>query len=188
MLFHTQTHLTPHGNCWQTAIACILEVPPEALPDQHEIESRAGNDDADDYAGHHSYSNALQCYLAKHHGVQFFQEPAWKMARFVITGPHLFIGPTVRTVEIEDQPRILHSVVAFSRSVVWDPHPSRAGLTRNKYIAWLATITEDAEHIWSQNAARHVLDRASWANRHERRAGVSSLCCCPLCFEGGEYL
>lgn len=197
MIQLTQAHLTPYGNCWQTAIACLLDLPAEALPDQHVIESRAKDESTEDYAGHHSYSNALNAYLAKHHGLGYLQEPAWKLGAFTLREPgyHLLIGPTVRTAVDGDGPRILHCVVGKNGEQVWDPHPSRAGLTRVISLGWLADVSKidpndnDRGYGWAWlNEAARKRDLLSWSRRADKSPSVSSLCCCPACFVDGEYL
>lgn len=112
---YTQTNTDP-GNCWQTGVACVLEVDPTYLPDQVALEAAGKN-----------YHNALNAYLEHHHGMVYCEledfvtltvmprEPGW----------HLLSGPTVRTCEPKN---IHHVVVARYGQMVWDPHPSRAGL------------------------------------------------------------
>lgn len=193
----TQAHLTPHGSCWQTAVACILDVPAEALPDQHVIESRAKAESVENYAGHHSYTNALNAYLTKHHGLGYIQEPRWRVGPLGFHDPgfHLMIGPTVRTREDGDGPRILHCVVGHHGVQVWDPHPSRAGLTRVISWGWLADVSKIDEsdnergygwHWLSEGAQKR--DRFSWEKRAEVAPSVSVLCCCPACFVNGDYV
>lgn len=65
MKYFTQSQLAPHGNCWQTAIACILEVEPDTLPPQSEIDTWPH----EVLGGWGMYSNCLQGYLRKHHGL-----------------------------------------------------------------------------------------------------------------------
>lgn len=120
----TQTSLDP-GNCWQTAVACILDVDAEELPSQVAIEAAGG-----------SYNNALQAYLAKHHGKGYvaMHVPGEAYEQLRISGYHLMIGATART----PTSGVHHVVVGLDGAMVWDPHPSRAGLTDE--ISW-ALIT-----------------------------------------------
>lgn len=111
----TQSNLVP-GNCWQTAVACILDVEPDALPDQVEIE----------VAGR-SYHNAINAYLAKHHDLIYapLADFEWgAIATIHPPGYHLMIGPTERTGTSGSH----HVVVGRDGVALWDPHPSRAGL------------------------------------------------------------
>lgn len=189
----TQTH---GDNCWQTAVACVLDIDPERLPDQHAIEQGAKDEQL--YAGHHSYSNALNAFLAKHYQLAYLQEPRWKMLGLLrgdYTDYHFLIGPTVRTVETGGK-RIFHVVVGQSGQMVWDPHPSKAGLIRSTSFGWLASIASvepgDNEYgygwHWTNPAVReHNL--LSWQHRGKGKLDpiVSALCCCPTCFVDGEY-
>lgn len=113
----TQSNLVP-GNCWQTAIACILDVAPDALPDQVTIE-----------AVRKSYHNALNAYLGKHHGLVYapLADFEWgAIATLRLPGYHIVVGPTERTTTSGSH----HVVVAQNGIPIWDPHPSRAGLTQ----------------------------------------------------------
>lgn len=114
MIELTQTHLAP-GNCWQTAVACLLDVAIDDLPSQVEIEARGG-----------SYNNALQDYLGKHHGLALvvLRLPVEAYAQLRVVGYHLMIGATERTATNG----VHHVVVGRDGEMVWDPHPSRAGL------------------------------------------------------------
>jgi hypothetical protein len=119
----TQTRLHPDGNCWQTCVACILDVEPETLPSQAEIERVPPGEKW----GKH-YGNALNAYLRRHHGLFYVQLDPHQVAPFARLrepGHHLLVGPTVRTPETGAK----HVVVARHGEPIWDPHPSRAGLT-----------------------------------------------------------
>lgn len=197
MIELTQTHLTPYGNCWQTAIACLLGLPAEALPDQHVIERDAADPGAANYAGHFSYANALNAYLTKHHGLGYIQEPAWRVGAFTLREPgfHLLIGPTVRTREDGDGPRILHCIVGKHGRHRWDPHPSHAGLTRVISWGWLVDVTKITDSDNDRGYGWHWLgegaqkrDRLNWGKRADSAPSVSTLCCCPACFVDGDYL
>lgn len=119
---YTQTRVSPDkGNCWQTAIACILEVEPDELPDQGIWDARKGKGWAC------SYHNILQGYLFKHHGLMYCELAEYEFSGVMVREPgwHVLIGPTVRTTE--ERP-INHAVVGRYGKMVWDPHPSRDGL------------------------------------------------------------
>lgn len=122
MIQHTQTRLIPHtetakakGNCWQTCAASILDLPIEALPDQVDVED-AGQ----------SFNNALIAYLWKHHRMSLVVLHQWAMRAPVCIEDvyHIACGPTVRT----STNGVNHCVVARAGEIVWDVHPSRAGL------------------------------------------------------------
>jgi len=192
----TQAHEGEFGSCWQTAVACVLDLPAEALPDQHVIEMtatlRKRAQDAKQpnppayYAGHFSYMNALNAYLAKHHDLLYIQEYAWRFSalQFREPGWHLAIGPTARNA-------FLHCVVARHGEQVWDTNPSRAGLTKIESFGWLAQLpkSNDEAKSYHRNEDSKKRDAARWRNRtNELEASVGSLCCCPLCFADGDYL
>jgi hypothetical protein len=111
----TQSNTDP-GNCWQTAVACILEEDPARLPDQVDLEARGKN-----------YHNALNAYLEVHHGLIYaeVEDFVWCGIWARDPGWHVMIGPTVRTCEPKN---IHHVIVARHGAPMWDPHPSRAGL------------------------------------------------------------
>ena len=141
----TQSSLTP-GNCWQTAIACLLEVDPETLPSQVDIETADKN----------GYSNALNKYLRKHHGLfqAWIHFPSFLGVVPRSPGYHLMAGPTVRT----PKNNVHHIVVGQDGAMVWDPHPARSGLT--DVTSWVVLVEAPG----------------SWAESWDRLA-----CVCPAC-------
>lgn len=137
---YTQTNLSP-GNCWQTAVACLLEVEPETLPPQVEIERWPSGA----LGGWKSYSNCLNGYLNKHHGLCYSEIQRYQMKCVLpLREYHLLIGPTVRT----EQTRRNHVVVARNREPVWDVHPSRAGLIAVESWGLLGPIDYESEREW----------------------------------------
>lgn len=152
----TQTTTGPVGNCWQTAVACLLEIEPASLPDQatHDLQLVDGN-----WIGK-GYNNFLQEYLRKHHGLAYVEMhmPASALAMVAIRDPgwHLMTGETVRTPINKSR----HVVVGRYGQIVWDPHPSRAGLTGDDIrYALLAPWPKEWSGPW--------------------REGIS--CVCPAC-------
>lgn len=124
MIEYTQSDTT-HGDCWQTALACIIDTPPERLPPQVEIEqwpTRA-------LGGWGSYRNVMNGYLRTHMGMEYSQinRPSFS-AVVPIYEYHVICGPSVRTPTTKRN----HCVVAHLGREVWDPHPSRAGLTEHQ--------------------------------------------------------
>lgn len=120
MIELTQTD-TEYGNCWQTAIACILEIDPKEMPDQAAIVSGNGGQ-------HSGYHNFLMEYLVRHHRMAYFELHDWQFGGLSIARPdgyHMLVGPTARTPVNGNN----HIVVARNGAVVWDVHPSRDGLT-----------------------------------------------------------
>ena len=143
MLEFTQTSFGDVGNCWQTSVACLLEVEPATLPDQTKCDLTGPN-------GRRlppSYMNLLNGYLRKHHGLAYVElhtpglldiitvkEPGW----------HLLTGETTRSVE--GSPR--HVVVGRYGQMVHDPHPSRAGLSNDIKLAFLIPFPPEWEETW----------------------------------------
>lgn len=146
----TQSNTSP-GNCWQTAVACVLEVAPASLPDQVAIEE-----------AERSYQNALGTYLRKHHGLLYLQIEAFKMRVLSVREPgwHCLIGETVRTYAALDgqellpsgraASRILHVVVARHGEMAWDPHPSHAGLTKVLHWGFLFPFPDEYRESWDR--------------------------------------
>jgi len=136
MLELTQTSLYPEGNCWQTCIASLLDLDPAALPSQPDIEHRT----ADRPVGG-SYSNAVNAYLRRHHGLFYTALFAYQMTPIEVRAPgwHMLEGETVRTPESREH----HVVIGRYGEVAWDPHPSRAGLTKVLRWSFLVPFPED---------------------------------------------
>jgi hypothetical protein len=106
MIPYTQTSLGLEGNCLQTSIECILEVPQGALPSQRAYPLG-------------QYLTPLNRFLRRF-GLMYEERPP--VGRLV--GWHVLTGTSPRTPQIGT----LHSVVARDGVAVWDPHPSRQGL------------------------------------------------------------
>jgi hypothetical protein len=139
----TQTSLYPDGNCWQTAVACILEIDPEVMPsqvvlDRHELQ----NDGTWKRVGP-GYNNPLQAYLAKHHGLAYVElhVPVEAYAQLRVDGYHLMTGETVRS----EAYGVRHVVVGKDGQQAWDPHPSRAGLLGDIHWALLVPYPKQWE-------------------------------------------
>jgi hypothetical protein len=122
----TQTSFGTKGNCWQTSVACVLDLDPATLPDQSVC-------DLVDAEGHRQppyYGNRLRAYLKKHHGLLYIEVyPTTLRDAFLglkEPGYHFLTGTTERTGTPGGAPR--HVVVARHGEMIWDPHPSRAGL------------------------------------------------------------
>lgn len=118
----------PFGNCWQYALASILDTPADELPDQIAVELRA-RQTPDDPHGSAAFDAAVRTYLARHHGCAVRSIPLGGVADLRaradrLERPYLLFGPTPRTA-ISD---VSHVVVGKGAGVIWDPHPSRAGL------------------------------------------------------------
>lgn len=154
----TQTSLYPKGNCWQTAVACVLEIQPDCLPSQVDAYYEDKREDGS-VVLRMSYNNPLQAYLRKHHGLGYveFHYPQEAFKQFTISGYHIMTGETIRSPEYNGQ---RHVVVGKDGQVVWDPHPSRAGLTANINFAVLCPFPA----VWEK----------SWKDADDK-------CICPVC-------
>ena len=108
MVPYTQTSVGLEGNCLQTSIECILEVPQGTLPGQRDYPLGR-------------YQEPLNGFLASL-GLRYFETPPGWPAR----GWHVVTGTSPRTRKLGT----LHSVVGCNGKPVWDPHPSRQGLLR----------------------------------------------------------
>ena len=151
MIPFIQSNLKP-GNCWQTAVASILGIDPECLPDQSAIAAKGGD--------HSYYNNPLQAYLFKHHGLMFCTIQDYMFGAIKVTsfnGYHTMSGPTVRTAT---NGGIRHCVVGHNGLFVHDPHPSQAGLLKVESWGFLAPLSEE----WKAGA---------WQTKHR--------CQCPEC-------
>lgn len=144
----TQTNLDP-GNCWQTCVACILDVDAAELPYQNAPSK-------------FSYTNRLNSYLEKHHGLAYVEVHQPVITALSPPELHLMAGPTVRT----PASGVHHVVVARRGQLVWDPHPSRAGLTAVE--RWGLVIPMPDE--WKRQ-------RDAWRSTN----AVDLQCACPAC-------
>lgn len=126
---YTQTNLEP-GNCWQTCVACILDVEPEELPPQEKYDLRKYHPDGTwEWLPGKSYNNVLQNYLRTHHNLAYVEmHTPSELLESLLVRPHVFHMMTGRTVRTPVN-KSRHVVVGRGGQMIWDPHPSRAGLT-----------------------------------------------------------
>lgn len=154
----TQTN-TESGNCWQTAVASILEIEPDRLPCQVTIE-RAGV----------SYLNSLNSYLILHHGLVYGEIYEWQFSALRPradrhNGYHCLVGPTART----PINHFKHVVVGRFGRQVWDVHPSRDGLTHIERWGTMGDAREDQR----DGRSRQLED--------DSKHGLSMTCLCSEC-------
>ncbi len=122
MQFLTQSNLDP-GNCLQTCVACILDMPPADVPDQLLHPNPL------------SYLLELREFLRRRlHMTITLVMPAHHLhayplavREYILFGQ--MVGPFGGVCEE-------HCVVGRSGDVFWDPYPGRPGLTRVD-AAWL---------------------------------------------------
>ena len=132
MIPHTQLRVhvegEQNGDCWATAMECVLRVPVGTLP-RWEV---------DQCWGDHWYQVAA--YLFHHHGLTTQRVNAELLAgRVQAEGYHLASGPSPRATA--DAP-IYHAVVALAGEVVHDPHPSRSGVLRVEEWEFLVPVPD----------------------------------------------
>lgn len=170
---YTQSE-TEHGNCWQTAVACVLGISPCLLPPQTQLEQLP----AKVLDGWGSYSNILNGYLQKHFQLMYKEYTFWEAQALGLRTrfPHILVGPTVRTKE----PLFIQHCVAEWYNAdpgfeTWDPHPSRAGLLEAKSVG----VIVSADRRESQR---------EWVGRYEEGSPEKELlskifleCLCPNC-------
>jgi hypothetical protein len=131
----TQTVTGLSGNCWQTCVACLLDIDAEVMPAQTDLH----------------YHNALNIYLRKHHGLAYVEmhqpEEFLAMLRIADPGWHMLTGTTVRSASLNGS---RHVVVARHGEMVWDPHPSRDGLLAEIQWAFLVPFPKRWEPTWAR--------------------------------------
>lgn len=119
------------GNCWGAAIASVLEVGLDALPD-YVADYHAGGD----------WHALMMAYLHRHHGLTLMSLDGRLIPHVTPNGFHLIGGLGPRGFQ--------HSVVGLHGKIVHDPHPSRAGLVRSEEFEFLVPVNldaiEDPEH------------------------------------------
>jgi len=163
MKYHTQTSLDP-GNCWQTCIACLLDIEPEEMPSQVEHDSKKVPlpDGGFKWVGPH-YITVLNAYLRTHHNLAYLEihypVELYSCLQIREPGLHLMTGKTIRSGTNGEQ---RHVVVAKFGEMIWDPHPSRAGLTEDINYSFLVPFPE------------------SW-KKHDAAGVTTTPCVCPKC-------
>lgn len=89
-----------YGNCLQAAIASALGLDLDAVPH---------------FGAFDDWEPAVRLWLSGH-------SLDWQQADRIPAGRSIVIGPTVRSTGN-------HAVVGDDGKIVWDPHPTRTGLT-----------------------------------------------------------
>lgn len=133
------------GNCWQTCVACVLDLDPETLPDQSKYDWRREMPDGTIERGP-AYGSALRAYLRKHHDLAYLElhhpQEVYPLLRVAEPGWHFMTGRTIRSDAFGG---LRHVVVGRYGKMVWDPHPSRAGLTSEIQWAFLVPFPREWE-------------------------------------------
>lgn len=138
MIRLTQTRTgRPAGNCLETSIACILEVPVEEVPDLYDP-----SEDPDSPTWRHARWAVLHAWL-RARGLMYVQvqEPPaaafpvfahWFGADFVATSHYLRMGYNPDGVG--------HATVGLRDEMVWDPNPLRRGITGEDEVVFLVPL------------------------------------------------
>lgn len=103
------------GDCWRCCIAAILQVDPAAVPHFVEIHSHRAPHATAKWLRDHGY------WLVE---VQNAKSPEWDCPDEQGI-PVIACGPSPRSTNMTQH----HAVVMLNGSMVYDPHPSKAGLT-----------------------------------------------------------
>lgn len=115
------------GDCWRCCIAAVLGLPAEEVP--HFLMKDDGthnhNDDADAqrWLNANGYRMVIVTALGGREAIRF---PCWNEDREKFPAPIVIsVGPTVRS----KRRGCYHAVVTQGSDMLYDPHPSEAGLT-----------------------------------------------------------
>jgi hypothetical protein len=157
-----------YGNCWQTCIACLLDIDPGVMPPQEEYDWCRTEPDGETVLGP-GYLNVLQDYLRVHHdlgyvGTMHLPVELFPLLRVADPGWHLMSGRTVRS---EACGGLRHVVVGRYGQMVWDPHPSRAGLVEDIHWAFLVPYPR----AWRRPVERPCVCPSCAAGRVPGRSG-----------------
>jgi hypothetical protein len=98
------------GDCWRTCVACLLDVEPETVP--HFILKPSW------------YEDTLAWLRERGYGLYEFGGLFEQVSHTGLVGcHHIITGGSPR-----DPVNVKHAVIGLDEEVVWDPHPSRAGI------------------------------------------------------------
>jgi hypothetical protein len=124
---YTQTRIhseQQNGDCWATAIECILDLPLGTLP-------RWENNDT-------SYWQTVMTFLAHHYGLWCQRVDASAHSMLHPVGFHIINGDSPRFAGLG------HSVVGFDGDFFHDPHPDGSYVSRVTEWEFYVPIPEDA--------------------------------------------
>jgi hypothetical protein len=132
-----------YGNCWQAAIATVLDVPLESVP----------------HFGQFLWGEPAVRLWARGMGLDYMERavPDGDASRVMpdydsIEGRGWMVaGPTIRGS--------YHIVAAMKNGDMWDPHPSGAGLTTIKELCYFVKWPNDDRTCWQCGEAPRGGDR-----------------------------
>lgn len=116
-----------HGDCFRTCVACILELPLDAVPNFCDVDLYPGDDG--------------EWFVALDEWLQMFNLSAICLSHDGTFAPRGF------AILSGGSPRgdFNHSVVAHNGEMVWDPHPSRGGL--RDHLDWIVFTVGDPADV-----------------------------------------
>lgn len=125
-----QTFLTEEGkigDCWRCCVAAVLGLPAEEVP--HFVMTADGKHNHNDDADTQRWLNGrgLQmCLVSSYGGREALRYPCWHEDVEKFPPPVVIaVGPTVRSKSRGHY----HAVVMRGNELLYDPHPSEAGIT-----------------------------------------------------------
>lgn len=120
------------GDCWRCCIAALIGVPaasvPHFLEDQMNDQSRSMDPDTQEWLNERGW------YIVEADQFRFHR---WMSSKYGVPAV-IACGPSPRSQKMGDH----HALIMIGNKVVYDPHPSEAGLT---YISerWLVFRIRD---------------------------------------------
>lgn len=113
MIKHIQNKHGAEGNCWQTAVASVLELPMEEVPDF-----------VNDYdnGGKHWWLTTIEFLDERGYTLEPVIEHLYDDSYYFV------IGPSPRNAEMS------HVVVYQNGKMVHDPHPDGTGVLEEKHF------------------------------------------------------
>jgi hypothetical protein len=118
--FGTGKNGEPHGNCFATALACILELPVEEVPNFCETDD---------------WRLRVDAWLAQF-GL-FYMDIELKDG---LTAPEVFAAAGYHVISGDGPRGCRHSVVGRAGCFVHDPHPSGEGLLTKEEFGFLVPL------------------------------------------------
>jgi hypothetical protein len=104
-----------HGDCWRCCIASVLQVPASEVPD---FLGLCLKENGDMHGLTQRWLNARGLFMAS-------SKDFWFTSYETLEIPVIACGPTPRSLRMHQN----HAVVMCGGQMVYDPHPSEAGLT-----------------------------------------------------------
>lgn len=126
-----QTRDGETGNCYAAALASLLEVPLEVMPDIV-AETMHG----------HNWHGYINTYLSRHHQLMAISIDQRLVPCIRPVGWHLISGVSPRN------PDHAHAVVGCGGAILHDPHPSRAGVSKVYDYTFLVPVDSNATRAW----------------------------------------